>query len=95
VVEAMNGRQACLLVGHGIVTAGRTVEEATVLAIKLETVAEVTLQLQMAGLSAPDIAHDDFVGLTQVNVSSEQRMGVLQWTYDIYAKALEGGLDPS
>jgi ribulose-5-phosphate 4-epimerase/fuculose-1-phosphate aldolase len=95
VVETMGDQQVCLLVGHGIVTCGRTVEEATVLAIKLETVAEVAIQLAMAGLKAPDIPTADMDGMLQGNVVHEQRMGVMQWTYDLYARALQGGLDPS
>lgn len=41
-LKTMEGHNACLMYGHGLTTVGRTVEEATTLAIKVECLARVT-----------------------------------------------------
>jgi ribulose-5-phosphate 4-epimerase/fuculose-1-phosphate aldolase len=87
-VSTMGGRSASLLTGHGIVTVGRSVEQATVTAIKVETVAEVTLQVAQAGRSAPDISLQDQQILGAMTQQHGVDMPVNQWTFDLYARAL-------
>jgi ribulose-5-phosphate 4-epimerase/fuculose-1-phosphate aldolase len=91
VTEVMGHRSACLLRGHGIVTVGRSVEEATVRAIKLETLAEVSLDVARAGGVAPDLPDDEIADLTKSTGSHVASMPVNQWTWDLYARALENG----
>jgi ribulose-5-phosphate 4-epimerase/fuculose-1-phosphate aldolase len=58
-IELMAGKDVCLMYGHGITAVGRTVEEATVKAIKLEALARVTWHATRRGpvrsLTAEDL----------------------------------------
>jgi L-fuculose-phosphate aldolase len=47
--RAMGGKPACLMRGHGITTAGGTVEEATLTAIKLNEAAEINYRASLLG----------------------------------------------
>jgi L-fuculose-phosphate aldolase len=47
--EAMGRKQACLMRGHGMTTAGVTVEEATLTAIKLNAAAEINYRASLLG----------------------------------------------
>ena len=38
---------------------------------------------------------DDADAMETLLRRTRERMGVMQWTYDLYARALQGGLDPS
>jgi 3,4-dihydroxyphthalate decarboxylase len=64
-VSAMDGRDVCLMRGHGITVAGRTVEEATVRAIKLEALARVTWQLKLAGQPITPIPDADIASFVR------------------------------
>jgi ribulose-5-phosphate 4-epimerase/fuculose-1-phosphate aldolase len=59
--KVMGGKRACLMRGHGITTAGATVEEATVTAIKLNELAEMHYRAHLLGdpreIDQADIAH--------------------------------------
>jgi ribulose-5-phosphate 4-epimerase/fuculose-1-phosphate aldolase len=59
-LAVMGKSDVCLLLGHGITCVGRTVEEATVKAIKMETLARITWHANQRGkareLSAEDLA---------------------------------------
>ncbi len=57
-LEAMGDKPYCLMRGHGITVYGRTVPEATVRAIKLETLARVNWHAAQRG-GAPDVAAED------------------------------------
>ncbi|HYY24642.1 MAG TPA: class II aldolase/adducin family protein [Candidatus Udaeobacter sp.] len=52
-VQAMGGKPACLMRGHGITSAGATVEEATLTAIKLNDVAEINYRASLLGNPQP------------------------------------------
>jgi L-fuculose-phosphate aldolase len=49
VLLAMEGRRACLLANHGMLSAGETVEEALSLAVELENLAALTLRVGTLG----------------------------------------------
>ena len=87
-VATMAGRAACLLAGHGIVAVGLSIEEATVTAIKIETIAEVTVQVAQAGGPAREIAIEDQQTLSPMTRQHGQDMPVNQWTFDLYAHEL-------
>ena len=59
--KVMGGKPACMMRGHGITTAGASVEEATVTAIKLNELAEMNYRARLLGepaeIPAEDIAH--------------------------------------
>ncbi len=60
-LKVMAGKDVCLLYGHGITAVGRSVEEATVKSIKLETLARITWHATRNGpvktLSAEDLEY--------------------------------------
>ncbi len=51
--QAMGDKQACLMRGHGITTAGADVEEATIAAIKLNELAEMNYRAALLGKPEP------------------------------------------
>lgn len=57
----MGGKRVCLMRGHGITTAGATVEEATVTAIRLNEAAEINYRAALLGvpqtIPEEDLAH--------------------------------------
>jgi ribulose-5-phosphate 4-epimerase/fuculose-1-phosphate aldolase len=50
---------ACIMRGHGITVVGATVEQATIRAIKLEALAEITWRLAAAGQDVADLAPEE------------------------------------
>lgn len=78
--ETLAGKNACLLRGHGIVTAGRSVGEAILRALRLERLCWVMWQLKLAGAadSVPEIGADDLQfftdpGRMDISRSTERR----------------------
>jgi len=59
-IETMRDRDVVLLKAHGVVTTGRTVQQALSVALQLEHLAKITWDLAVAGLHAPDISGADF-----------------------------------
>ncbi len=61
--DAMGDRDLVLLRGHGMVTVGKTVEAATVLAIRFERLAETVWQLVLSGRydQVPNVPEEDIL----------------------------------
>jgi ribulose-5-phosphate 4-epimerase/fuculose-1-phosphate aldolase len=57
-MEFMGRKDVCVLKGHGLVVAGASVEEATVRAIKVDTLAKMNLQAASLG-KVPSIGEED------------------------------------
>lgn len=85
-MDTMGDKHVCLMKGHGITVTGRTVEEATVRALNLNTLARVTLQVAQTGKEAADIPHDDVDELPDLGSTFND-----QWVWRHHAKLLEGG----
>lgn len=62
-LEAMTGSDVCLLLGHGITVAAETVERATVLAVNLNTLLDVTVQLARLGAHPNELSEKDLAEL--------------------------------
>jgi ribulose-5-phosphate 4-epimerase/fuculose-1-phosphate aldolase len=62
-LQAMAGREVCLLVGHGITTVGTSVEQATVRAVNLNALLSVTVALAQLGASPADVSAEDLAEL--------------------------------
>ncbi|MBI2766395.1 MAG: class II aldolase/adducin family protein [Chloroflexi bacterium] len=94
-IAAMAGGDVCLLRGHGITVIGRTVEQATLRALKLEALARVTWQLAAAGRDIPPLRAEEVEAFT-----SRSQGGVIpggeRWLWHHYVRLLEnaGGLAP-
>ena len=61
--EAMSGKAACLMRGHGITTCGKTVAEATLTAIRLNELAEMNYRARLLGEPQP-IPADEIAQIT-------------------------------
>jgi ribulose-5-phosphate 4-epimerase/fuculose-1-phosphate aldolase len=87
-IEIMAGKDVCLMRGHGITAVGRTVEEATVKAIKLETLARITWQATQRGPVA-DIPAEDKDEYQSRGFGSRGRSSEAVWRY--YVQLLDRG----
>ena len=87
--KAMEGSDVCLMRGHGVTVLGRSIEEATVRAIKLESLAQVTWQLAAAGRDIPDISEAD----REAFAARERTGGTLvrsdEWLWRHYSRLLD------
>jgi ribulose-5-phosphate 4-epimerase/fuculose-1-phosphate aldolase len=84
--QAMGNKQACLMRGHGITSAGPNVEEATLIAIKLNDAAVINYQAALLGNPQPISQEDiDVIGMSR---GRSQRVHIASaWRY--YRKLLE------
>ncbi len=57
-MEVMGDSEVCVLRGHGIVAVGKSIEEATIRAIKLDHLARMNLQAAALG-NVPSIPQED------------------------------------
>jgi ribulose-5-phosphate 4-epimerase/fuculose-1-phosphate aldolase len=93
-VTAMENKPVCLLYGHGIVATGASVEEATIKAIQLETLASITLECAKAG-AVPDIISEEdrlyFQRMRDAQSAKAVAHGkdVIKWTWRHYVRLLE------
>jgi ribulose-5-phosphate 4-epimerase/fuculose-1-phosphate aldolase len=88
-VAAMGDHNVCLMRGHGLTTIGRTVEEATLRAIKVETLARLTWQLLQAGKTVPDISDADKDSFRQRDTRGSAMPRRYEWLWRYYVKLLE------
>ena len=104
-VEAMQGKPVCILRGHGIVTTGATVEEATIRAIQLETLATITLEMAKTGARADVISPEDQEYFRRMREAQDAKhtghaKDVHVWTWRHYTRLLAaaergGSMPPS
>src|SRR4051794_5477165 len=92
--RCIGDKPVCILRGHGIVTTGATVHEATIRAIQLETLAAVTLDIAKAGgvpepISAEDQEYFRKLRETQDKKAAAHNVDVFKWTWRHYTKLLE------
>ena len=75
-IEAMEGRDACVLRGHGVTVTGRSVEAAAVRALDLDALARVTVQLAQLGTPEPDeVSSEDMAELPDLGAGfNEERV---------------------
>jgi len=58
-VDRMEERPVCLMVGHGITVAAGSVEQATVLAINLDALLGITVELARLRVEPPEVSEED------------------------------------
>jgi ribulose-5-phosphate 4-epimerase/fuculose-1-phosphate aldolase len=73
-IAAMGDSDVCLLRGHGITVAGETVEQATVKAVNLQVLLEVTLQLAQLGAKPPQVDERDLAELPDLGSGFNDRL---------------------
>jgi 3,4-dihydroxyphthalate decarboxylase len=72
--RAMGGSATCLMRGHGVTVTGRSVEEATVAAVDLEILYEITLELARLGATAPVVPEADLAELPDLGAGINVEM---------------------
>jgi ribulose-5-phosphate 4-epimerase/fuculose-1-phosphate aldolase len=92
--SAMGKAPACLMRGHGITVVGRTVMEATVRAIKLETLAKVTWQLASGGFRVDDLPADEIESFARRSSGGSVIPRGIEWLWRHYARLAEEGSKP-
>jgi ribulose-5-phosphate 4-epimerase/fuculose-1-phosphate aldolase len=73
-LRAMEGRNVCLLAGHGITTVGDSVEQATVRAVNLNVAVSVTVELAKLGASPPTVSPEDLEELPDLGSGFNDRL---------------------
>ena len=82
--SAMGDRNVCLMRGHGVTTAGATVEEATVTVIRLNELAEMNYRARLLGNARP-IPDEDIAEFKRRWAKRKQPSPHLQSTWRYYA----------
>jgi 3,4-dihydroxyphthalate decarboxylase len=95
-VQCLGHKNVCILRGHGIVTTGASVQEATIKAIQLETLAGITLEIAKAGGTPEPISPEDQEYFRKLRESQDKKASahnqdVFKWTWRHYTKLLEAG----
>ena len=85
--KAMGNKQACLMRGHGITSAGGTVEDATLTAIKLNEAAVINYQAALLGTPQPIPQEDIDVIVGKSMGRNTSVYGSTNWRY--YCKLLD------
>jgi len=85
-LAAMGASNACLMRGHGMTVAGRTVEEAVVRAIKLEALAHVCWQLAAAGHHVPSLPDEEIASFTRRSAAGSVIPGGVAMLWRHYAR---------
>ena len=62
--EVMGDKDICILRGHGLIVVGPSVEQATLTAIKLDTLAKMNLQAASLG-KVPSIPDEDIAAVPE------------------------------
>lgn len=83
-IDVMGEKDICLMKGHGITVAGKTVEEATVRALNFNILARTTLQVAQTGRKAPDIAPEDIEKLPDLGSTFNDL-----WVWRYYVRKLQ------
>lgn len=72
-LDAMGDRPACILLGHGITVAAETVEQATVLAVNVNALLAVTVELARLGAQPPELDERDLAELPDLGSTFNDR----------------------
>jgi ribulose-5-phosphate 4-epimerase/fuculose-1-phosphate aldolase len=73
-IAAMGDSDVCLLRGHGITVAGDTVEQATVKAVNLHVLLDVTVQLAQLGAKPLEVSARDLAELPDLGAAFNDRL---------------------
>ena len=91
-MAVMGNKDVGILKAHGNVVTGRTIEEATIKAIRVENLAKLCWQFAVARRHSPDISWDDWADHFRPQAAQETGMqGGVNWSWDHYVKMLSYG----
>lgn len=86
-VNALEGGNYCLMKGHGITAVGPSVESATLLAIRLENLARMHLEIAQLGRQPPRISDEDLEAFRDQISGGRQRIPRGEdWTWSYYVQ---------
>jgi ribulose-5-phosphate 4-epimerase/fuculose-1-phosphate aldolase len=85
-LEIMGDKSVCLMRGHGITVTGTSVEQATIRAIKMETLARVNWQAASRG-AVPEISAEDVEAFNRPGRGKKRQSTEPVWRY--YLQLLE------
>jgi len=91
-VKAMGQRDCCLMKGHGITAVGPTVETATLLAMRLEELADMILEIARLGMKPESISDEDLASFGFGPSAPPRGNNIArgeEWTWAHYAKLVE------
>jgi ribulose-5-phosphate 4-epimerase/fuculose-1-phosphate aldolase len=93
-VASMRNKSVCLMYGHGVATVGASVEEATIKAIQLETLASITLECAKAGKPPMLLGEEDQRYFKLLREAQNAKLAahskdVFKWTWRHYTSLLE------
>jgi ribulose-5-phosphate 4-epimerase/fuculose-1-phosphate aldolase len=83
-IATMGDADVCLLQGHGSVAVGTDVPDATITAIKLEALAEVTVQAYSTG-HVPKQLSDEDIGISMAAWKPHSHL-YTRWTWEFYRR---------
>ena len=95
-VGAMGARDCCLMKGHGITAVGPSVEAATLLALRLESLASMILEIARLGREAPSISAEDLEafgwGATRRESAGPRIPRSEEWNWACHVQLLKDGV---
>lgn len=94
-VAAMGHRDCCLMKGHGITAVGPSVEAATILALRLENLARMILEIAHLGREAPSISPEDLQAFGYLGAGAARGPGIPrgeEWVWSHYVQVLRDGV---
>jgi ribulose-5-phosphate 4-epimerase/fuculose-1-phosphate aldolase len=87
--DTLADKSACLLRGHGVVTTGPDIKVATVNAIKLETLADITLRAHAVKADPSPISPEDVAGVSGFVDRAGAATTYASWTWDFYLRKVD------
>ena len=94
-VAAMGSRDCCLMKGHGITAVGPSLEAATLLALRLESLACMILEIAHLGREAPSISSEDLEAFGFGGAPRERGARIPrgeEWVWSHYVQLLRDGV---
>jgi ribulose-5-phosphate 4-epimerase/fuculose-1-phosphate aldolase len=95
-VKAMGSRTICLMKGHGITSVGPSVENATLQALRLDSLADMILEIAHLGREAPSISREDLEAFGMGGDGAGRQRGNIprgeEWVWGHYLQLLRDGV---
>lgn len=95
-VKAMGDRSICLMKGHGITSVGASVETATIQALRLDSLANMILEIAHLGREAPSISQEDLEAFGFAGEGAGRPRGNIprgeEWVWAHYVQLLRDGV---
>jgi ribulose-5-phosphate 4-epimerase/fuculose-1-phosphate aldolase len=95
-VKAMGSRTICLMKGHGITSVGASVETAVLQALRLDSLADMILEIAHLGREAPSISQEDLEAFGMGGDAPTRARNNIprgeEWVWSHYVQLLRDGV---